>query len=46
MKKCGFIIRVSTDRQAKNKEGSLKNQLQRLQAHVEYKNSGLRGAVG
>jgi site-specific DNA recombinase len=38
MKKCGFVIRVSTDRQAKNKEGSLKNQLQRLQAHLEYKN--------
>ena len=38
MKKCAFVIRVSTDRQAKNKEGSLKNQLQRLRAHVEYKN--------
>jgi len=38
MKKCGFVIRVSTDRQARNKEGSLKNQLQRLRAHVEYKN--------
>ena len=38
MKKCGFVIRVSTDRQAQNKEGSLKNQLQRLQKHVEYKN--------
>lgn len=38
MKKCGFVIRVSTDRQAKNKEGSLKNQLQRLQAHLDYKN--------
>jgi site-specific DNA recombinase len=37
MKKCGFVIRVSTDRQAKNKEGSLKNQLQRLQAHLDYK---------
>lgn len=36
-KKCGFIIRVSTERQAQNKEGSLVNQLQRLQAHVEYK---------
>ena len=39
MKKCGLIIRVSTDRQARNKEGSLKNQLQRLQAHIEYKNN-------
>ena len=36
-KKCGFIIRVSTERQAQNKEGSLVNQLQRLKAHVEYK---------
>jgi len=39
MRKCGFIIRVSTDRQAANPEGSLKNQLQRLRAHVEYKNN-------
>ncbi len=38
MKKCGFVIRVSTDRQAQNKEGSLKNQLQRLKAHIDYKN--------
>src|SRR5688500_4407152 len=38
MKKCGFVIRVSTDRQARNEEGSLKNQLQLLRAHVEYKN--------
>jgi site-specific DNA recombinase len=37
MKKCGFIIRVSTDRQAANQQGSLKNQLQRLRAHVKYK---------
>jgi site-specific DNA recombinase len=39
MRKCGFIIRVSTDRQAANEEGSLKNQLQRLRAHVDYKNT-------
>jgi site-specific DNA recombinase len=39
MKKCGFIIRVSTDRQAANDEGSLKNQLQRLRAHLHYKNT-------
>ena len=39
MKKCGLIIRVSTDRQARNEEGSLKNQLQKLKAHIEYKNS-------
>lgn len=38
MKRCGFVIRVSTDRQADNEEGSLKNQLQRLRAHVDYKN--------
>lgn len=38
-KKCGFIIRVSTERQAQNKEGSLVNQLQRLRAHVEYKSN-------
>ena len=38
-KRCGFIIRVSTDKQARNPEGSLTNQLQRLQAHVEYKNT-------
>jgi site-specific DNA recombinase len=37
MKKCGFVIRVSTDKQARNPEGSLTNQLQRLQAHIEYK---------
>ncbi len=36
-KRCGFVIRVSTDKQARNPEGSLTNQLQRLQAHVEYK---------
>ena len=38
MKKCGFVIRVSTDMQARNPEGSLKNQLQRLKAHMDYKN--------
>ena len=38
-KQCGFVIRVSTDKQARNPEGSLTNQLQRLQAHVEYKNT-------
>lgn len=38
MKRCGFIIRVSTDMQARNPEGSLTNQLQRLKAHIEYKN--------
>ena len=38
-KRCGFIIRVSTDKQARNPEGSLTNQLQRLEAHIEYKNT-------
>ena len=33
----GLVVRVSTDRQAQNEEGSLKNQLQRLRQHVEYK---------
>jgi len=30
-------MRVSTDRQARNEEGSLKNQVQRLRQHIEYK---------
>lgn len=38
-KLCGLVIRVSTVRQASNPEGSLKNQLQRLRAHIEYKNT-------
>ena len=38
-KLCGLVIRVSTTRQADNPEGSLKNQLQRLRAHIEYKNT-------
>lgn len=42
MKRCGFVIRVSTDIQARNPEGSLTNQLQRLKAHVEYKNVACR----
>ena len=33
----GLVVRVSTDRQAMTEEGSLKNQLQRLRAHIEYK---------
>lgn len=39
MEKCGLIIRVSTDRQARTEEGSLKNKLQNLKAHVQYENS-------
>jgi site-specific DNA recombinase len=31
-------VRVSTDRQAQNDEGSLKTQLQRLREHLRYKN--------
>lgn len=31
------MTRVSTDRQAMTEEGSLKNQLQRLRQHIEYK---------
>jgi site-specific DNA recombinase len=41
-KRCAFVIRVSTEEQARNKEGSLTTQLQRLRAHVEYKS----GACG
>ena len=37
--KIGIYIRVSTEEQAKNIEGSIKNQEERLKAHVEYKNS-------
>lgn len=38
MKRCGLYIRVSTDRQAKVEEGSLKNQDHLLSQHVELKN--------
>jgi site-specific DNA recombinase len=38
MKTCGFIVRVSTEEQARNPEGSLTNQLHRLRGHIEYKN--------
>ena len=37
MKKIGFYIRVSTERQVKVVEGSLKNQDQLLTHHVEFK---------
>ena len=37
MKRCGLYIRVSTERQAKVEEGSLKNQDQLLTQHVEIK---------
>ena len=35
--KIGLYIRVSTEEQAKNLEGSIRNQEQRLRTHVEYK---------
>ena len=38
MKRCGFYIRVSTDRQVRVEEGSLKNQDYLLTQHVELKN--------
>ena len=37
VKRTALVIRVSTDRQAMNQEGSLKNQLQRLREHIKYK---------
>jgi len=37
MKRCGLYIRVSTERQAKVEEGSLKNQEQLLTAHIDIK---------
>jgi len=37
-RKVALVTRVSTDRQAMNEEGSLKTQLQRLRAHIDYKN--------
>lgn len=38
MKRCGFYIRVSTERQAKVEEGSLKAQNELLSRHAELKN--------
>ncbi len=39
IRRVGLVVRVSTDRQAASEEGSLKNQLQRLRQHIEYKRS-------
>jgi site-specific DNA recombinase len=39
MRRVGLVVRVSTERQAASEEGSLKNQLQRLRQHIEYKRS-------
>jgi site-specific DNA recombinase len=36
MKKCGLVIRVSTEEQAMNKEGSLTNQPQMLRDHLQH----------
>src|SRR5688572_29939474 len=36
-RRAGLVLRVSTDKQARNDEGSLKNQLQRLREHIRYK---------
>ena len=37
MKRCGLYIRVSTDKQAKVEEGSLKNQDQLLTQRIEMR---------
>jgi len=44
IRKVGFYIRVSTDRQAKEMEGSLVSQQQRLEAEVARKNLSSGGA--
>ncbi len=36
-RRAALVVRVSTDMQTRNEEGSLKTQLQRLRQHVEYK---------
>lgn len=38
MRKVGIYCRVSTDEQAKNKEGSITSQIQRLKLKIEEKN--------
>ena len=42
VRRVALVVRGSTDRQAMTEEGSLKNQLQRLRAHLDYKS----GACG
>jgi hypothetical protein len=37
VRRAALVTRVSTDRQAMTVEGSLKNRLQRLRQHIEYK---------
>jgi site-specific DNA recombinase len=36
-RRAAMVVRVSTTKQAENDEGSLKNQLQRLRAHLDYR---------
>ena len=38
-RRVGLVVRVSTDHQVRNPEGSLTTQLQRLRQHLEYKRS-------
>ena len=42
VKRAALVTRVSTDRQARNQEGSLINQIQRLRQHIEYKTAVCR----
>src|ERR1017187_7654404 len=39
VRKCALLNRVSTTMQSRVEEGSLKNQLERLRAHIAYRNS-------
>src|ERR1039458_4214675 len=39
VRKCALLTRVSTTMQSRVAEGSLKNQLERLRAHIAYRNS-------
>ena len=43
-RRVGLVVRVSTDHQARNPEGSLTTQLQRLRQHLEYKRSSTGAA--
>src|ERR1035437_4303693 len=39
IRKCALLTRVSTTMQSRVEEGSLKNQLERLRAHIAYRNA-------
>src|SRR5450759_3985991 len=39
VRKCALLTRVSTTMQSRVEEGSLKNQLERLRAHIAYRNA-------